>query len=372
MRIVSIGTETIKDDIDVIASIESEHRYNLYSPVEGIVSNMQYSLGDDVYKGQELATVEKKHEQLIDSQTETRLSNSVTQYTLAIQQSNDELRRINNAVKAGVLPRYKLDEVRSSLERASSNRAAAENELSSYQRDKRNKKAIIKKQTIIKALSDGVITKKSAYEGQWLRSGDEVLSIVSTDDLTIRAMMSPKQVSQLALGQDVTVSKQNSTVSWLEQIVRISPIISQNPNTKNLQEVTISLVNADNFSKSINEKLNIKINSPTSNENKASLPIDAVIRDGKEFYVLYIDKRKKASLGEIYSQKGLLSALKILKCQFNDCNVGVYGLSKKDVRLGNSDLNRVQINQDMAQDIKIIVPTSGMDENSLVTLGNDE
>jgi len=59
-RLVSISQKQIKNDIEVTASIRSEHQYTLYSPVEGIISNIQYNLGDEVYKNQTLANIEKK------------------------------------------------------------------------------------------------------------------------------------------------------------------------------------------------------------------------------------------------------------------------------------------------------------------------
>ena len=372
VRVVSISEKAIKDDIDITASIISEHQYTLYSPIDGVISNFQAHLGDEVYKNQTLAKVIKEEDKTpTDSQTETRLRNQVKQYSLSIQQSNEELNRIQNAVNAGVLPRYKLEEVRSKLERSSIQHIAAQNELNSYQRDNRRKRAYIKKRTVIKALSDGIIDKTVAINGQWVRRGDEILGIVSTEDLIIKAMMSPQQVNKLVLGQNVLISKQKSKITWNEKIIRISPIISQDPTTKNLQEVTISLVNADDINKSINEKLNIKIKSSEPTNFSLSLPIDTVIREGKKFYILTIDQQQKtASFGDTYSRKGFISALQQFKCQLTHCKTSLYSLSKKYIQLGKSDLNRVQVNQDLPRDIKIIVPSVGIDENSVVILEN--
>jgi len=371
-RLVSISQKQIKNDIEVTASIRSEHQYTLYSPVEGIISNIQYNLGDEVYKNQTLANIEKKQTELTDTQTETRLRNLVAQYSLSIQQNNDELAKINNAVNAGVLPRYKLDEVRSSLERSRAKQVAAINELNSYQSDKRNKRNNVKKQTKINALSGGIITKKFAYEGQWIRRGDAILDIVSTDDLTISTMLSPKQVQKITLGQEVLVSKQNLEKSWIEQIIRISPIISQDPNTKNLQEVTISLVNANEINKTINEKVKIKIKNLESNINSISLPIDAVIRDGKKFYVLYVDTNYKVTLSDIYNKNGFISALQQYKCQFSSCGTSVYRLLKKYIQVGSSDIDSVQISSDLGQDIKIVVPNLEVNKDSLVILEHSQ
>lgn len=371
-RLVSLSQKQIKNDIEVTASIRSEHQYTLYAPAEGIILNSQYSLGDKIYKNQTLARIEKKHDELTDSQTETRLRNLVAQHSLSIQQSNDELARINNAVNAGVLPRYKLEEVRSNLERASAKQTSARNELNSYKNDIRNKRNNIKKQTKITALSDGIITKKSAYEGQWVRRGDAILNIVSMDDLTISAMISPKQVRKIALGQEVIISKQNPEMSWIEQIIRISPIISQDPNTKNLQEITISLVNANDINKSINEKVKLKIKSLESNRNSISLPIDAVIRDGKKFYVLYIDKKNKVTLSELYNKNGFISTLQQFKCQFSRCDTSVYKLLKKYILIGNSDIDSVQISSKLEQNITIVIPSIGVNESSLVILEHNQ
>lgn len=370
VHLVSVSQKMIKDDIEINASIKSEYQYTLYSPAEGIVKNLQYHLGEQVSKDQVLAKVEKELDKLTDSQTETRLDNLVSQYSLEIQQSNEELSRINNAVSAGVLPRYKGEEVRSTLDRAKAKLIAAEKELNSYRSDKRKKQELKDKQTLIKALSKGVIIKKSAHEGQWVRRGDAIVSIVSTNDLTIKAMMSPQQVRKLALGQGVTVLKNDSKISWKERVLRVSPIISQDPNTKNLQEVTISLINADDIGKSINEKVKIKIQSTESNNNTISLPIEAVIRNGKEFHVLHVDKNKKASLSEVYAQNGFIALLQQFKCQFTACNFKMYGVSKKTIKVGNSDLNRVQIIQELEPNIQIILPKSGINENSLVILEN--
>lgn len=367
-RFASVTQQTIKDDIDVIASIKSEHRYTLYAQADGVVTGLLQHIGEEVSKFQVLARIKKEQDKQIDSQTETRLQSLVSQHDLAIQQSNKELGRINNAVKAGVLPRFKLNEARSKLQRASAKKIAARDELRSHRNDKHSKRALKNKKAIIRALSRGIITKKSAHDGQWLRKGDPILDIISTDDLIIKAMMSPQQVDKLILGQKVSVSKRDSKLSWTERIVRISPVISLNPNTKNLQEVTISFIKSDDIKSSINEKIKLKITPPTLKSHANSLPIEAVIREGKKFHILYIDKSKKASISDIYIEQGFFSALQQLKCQFNGCNISTYGLSKKQVKVGNSDINLVQIEQELAGDIKIVIPSSGIDDNSLVAL----
>lgn len=368
VRLVSVSQETINNDIEVTASIKSEYQYTLYSPIEGIVRNLDVSLGEMTSKDQLLAHIEKrKKDKVIDTQAETRLRNLVSQYTLAIRQSREELDRINQAVNSGVLSRYKLEEVRSSLQRANAQQMAAKEELTSYQHDKRSRQALRQKQVKVKSLSNGIITRKFAYDGQWVRQGDPLVSIISTDELAIKAMLSPQQVNQLSLGQSVIVSKQDSTISWTETLIRISPVISQDRDTKNLQEITVSLLNADEIKKAINEKVRLKINNTTV-ENNLSLPIEALIPDGKNFYILSVDKNKKADFSEVYTKKGFFSALQLFKCQISNCKVGIYGLSKHSVLIGNSNLNRVEIKQALSKQLKIIIPNSGIDENSLVTL----
>ena len=185
-------------------------------------------------------------------------------------------------------------------------------------------------------------------------------------------MLSPKQVQKITLGQEVLVSKQNLEKSWIEQIIRISPIISQDPNTKNLQEVTISLVNANEINKTINEKVKVKIKNLESNINSISLPIDAVIRDGKKFYVLYVDTNYKVTLSDIYNKNGFISALQQYKCQFSSCSTLVYRLLKKYIQVGSSDIDSVQISSDLGQDIKIVVPNLEVNKDSLVILEHNQ
>ena len=369
VRLVSASDQEINDDIKVTASIKAEHQYTLYSPAEGTISSL--NAGDTVSKNQVLAKVDKNKEaELINTQSETRLRNLVSQYSLKIQQTHEELRRLTNAINAGVMPRHKLIDARSELQRANTNKAAAQDELQSYLHDKRKNNLSFKKYKV-KALSNGIITKKLAFEGQQVRKGDPLFEIISTDNLSIKAMLSPQQVSKLKLGQSVTVSKQDIKSDWNETITKISPVISQDSDTKNLQEVTISLNNIGDIKTAINEKVTIIISSNKSNL-AMSLPIEAIINDGKKFYILYVDKNKKASFGDIYQQKGFVYALRYFKCQLTQCNADVYGLLKKEVIVGSSNLDRVQIQQDLAQNIKIIIPSALINKNSLITVENNE
>jgi len=368
VQLVSASKNLVNNEISVIASVKSEREYTLYSPSKGVIMGMSVQLNEVVKKGQELAQVIKEDDEITDLQTETRLLNKIAQYGLEVQQNNRELVKLNNAVNVGVLPRYKLDAVNASIKRATTSLSAAKNELRSYRLDKRKRNKIVHKQVFIKALSNGIVTRIDAYDGQWISRGNPILHIVSTDNLYIKAMLTPEQVGSLVLGQDVIVSKQNSMLKWEEKIINISPIISQEISSKNLQEVTVSLMNAEGVEQTVNEKVKLKFYIQNLNSDMESLPIEAVVNEGKNFYIWYVDKSKKVTFDKVYAANGFIQAVQFLKCQFVNCNAHFYGVSKKSVELGRSDINRVQLKQNLKADIKIILADSNIDEESFVIL----
>lgn len=150
------------------------------APVSGTLKNIRFSLGSNVTKGQVLALVDDRAEQLDLQKAErnaAKLKSDLNTYT--------ELLSGNAAT------REKVDEIKANYQDAMTQVNVIRKNISD---------------ATIKAPASGMISIKQVEEGMYVNSGNEIATIVDISKTKARVFLSENEVYQVRKGQSVEIT----------------------------------------------------------------------------------------------------------------------------------------------------------------------
>ena len=160
-------------------TVEEENRTPLSFATAGTVQALHFHVGQQVAKGQLLATLEP-----------TSMQNTYNAARATLEQAQDAYRRMKELHDKGSLPDIKWVEVQSKLEQAVSMEQIASKNL---------------KDCKLYAPYSGVIARKEVEAGQNVMPGMPVAQLVTASVLRIKVAVPETEISAIGMGQEAAV-----------------------------------------------------------------------------------------------------------------------------------------------------------------------
>lgn len=179
--------------VDLIGHATAQEFQNVVAQISGVVETPPHQIGEKVLHGQSLIEIEAD-----DFKLEVRR-----------QKANLELAKADLKIKQSIYTRYKelrnkkslsqheLDIAYADLQASKANVQLAEIELEKAQNDLAH--------THVIAELNGYIVNKNVDQGSWVDKGNLLYSVASVDNIIIRFLASEHDLSELKVGQEITI-----------------------------------------------------------------------------------------------------------------------------------------------------------------------
>jgi RND family efflux transporter MFP subunit len=227
----------------------------LSTKVPGRLQEIKVDLGSLVKKGDLIARVDPQDYQLRLAQAEAAMGQArarlglplaggddrvdpektgvVRQASAVLNEARATRDRSSSLLKQGLIPQSQYDVVEANYEVARSRYQDALEEIRNREAllsQRRSELALAQQQlsdTSILAPFDGAIQLRQATIGEYLAAGSPIVTLVRMDPLRLRAEVPERQASSIRSGQRVRVEIEGDPKNYVGQIVRLSPVISQ-------------------------------------------------------------------------------------------------------------------------------------------------
>ena len=181
---VFVKAKVVEDNVSTMekhysGTAEEESGTPLSFATAGTVQNLHFHVGQQVAKGQLLATLDP-----------TSMQNAYNVARATLEQAQDAYRRMEELHNKGSLPDIKWVEVQSKLEQAVSMEQIASKNL---------------KDCKLYAPYSGVIARKDVETGQNVMPGMSVAQLVTASVLRIKIAVPETEISSIEVGQEATV-----------------------------------------------------------------------------------------------------------------------------------------------------------------------
>lgn len=253
------------------AILSSENQVNLIANTNGIISNINFDLGKNVYRNQKLAIVDSLG--IASSTGENGLRNSQIQaleLTVKSAEQSYKLARDN----------YRKDDTYA-------NKKAKEIAEINFYSAQANLRGALDGQFVIAPIS-GTISQKNVSLGDSVDNGQIIATISQLDKLKIQFFVNKEELPYFKIGNLVNIKEnENSTQG---KISTISPQADE--NTKRFMIEAIPVEN-NNFLIGSVANVEFDINYQPAMEGNLILPLAAITISQNENYI-FIDKDSKA------------------------------------------------------------------------------
>jgi len=183
-----------KDELPVLGTAKGALEIRLKFEVNGVVEAIDFREGDIVYKGDLIASLDKKDAQLKVDYAKSKLESAKLQALVA----KKKLEIHRNLYDIGGIIRAKLEEVVLEAKNAAIQIESAEVELKSAESE------FVK--TDLYASRDGVLGSRDVEVGEFVTPNDKVATIYGIEEVFVELGIVEKDIDKIAIGQSVSVT----------------------------------------------------------------------------------------------------------------------------------------------------------------------
>ena len=247
----------------------------------GDVKDAPFDIGDLVEEGTILLTINDQDHKLASSSARLGLE----QAKITLDTTKDDLAKNRTLYDSGAISKTQLEGLENGYKKASIGYKTAQN---NYQKAKINLE-----NTTIESPIKGIISSKKISIGENINPGAPVYTVVNTDEISVVIGIPEQSVHGVALDQEVLLSAQYSTDTWMGKVVNISPVMDEMSHTYTTK---VLVDNAEGLLRA-GMSLDVSI-TMGSEEKRLSVNKLALILEDDETFV-YINVDDKATLTPI-------------------------------------------------------------------------
>jgi len=194
VRCYRITLTDFKDELPVMGTVKGALEIKLKFEVNGVVESINFREGDVIYKGDLIATLNKKDAELKVEYSKSKLESSRMQYLAA----KKKLEIHENLYKIGGIIKAKLEEVELEVKSAELQTKSAEVELKSAQSEL--------EKTNLYAPREGVLGSRDVEEGEFVTPHDKVATLYDTMKVFVELGIVEKDIDKIALDLNTQVT----------------------------------------------------------------------------------------------------------------------------------------------------------------------
>jgi cobalt-zinc-cadmium efflux system membrane fusion protein len=299
MAIGTISTQTFEDEVRCNGYITAAANgmAQISTPIAGIVESVNCAMGSYVKKGQTLCMItgnELMAMQQEFTETSARLKRLKSDYERSKSLYDEKIGAEKDFIATeseykAMKSKYMSLKLRLELLRLNVTKIEAGDLYASF--------------SVISPIN-GFITKQNLVLGQFIEQQKLLVEIVDINQLQIQLSVFEKDIAKLKPGQTVNFSSPGE-ISFNNKATLVSIGKAVNPDTKTV--TCIAAIKNGQQSNLINQSYIEAIIAVNSSE-AAALPSEALIKSGKDYYVLIVEKsdnktyylrKQKVSIGRI-------------------------------------------------------------------------
>lgn len=271
IKIENPQNKLIIETIPLTGTIEpnQDKVVNFVSLVSGVISNVYFSLGDKVTKGQVLAEV--KSSQLSELQSQLKTIES------QLKVAERKLQSIQEMYNGGVASQKDLLEARSEIEILKAEKEKINSNLNLFSASSE------KKVFQIKSPVSGIITSKSISAGMQISEGEALFTVSDLSEVWVSVNIYATNLKNIEVGMKVNIK----TLSYPDDIIqgRISKISQVLDEESKIVKARVVLQNKD---LKLKPGMIVDVTALKEQNIKAiSIPTSAIIFDNNKNYVLF-------------------------------------------------------------------------------------
>jgi RND family efflux transporter MFP subunit len=245
----------VGNSISVTGTLAAQDQATLSVKVPGRVRAITVDLGSVVRQGQTIAQIEQQDYQLrvqqaeaalgqararlglspdgTDDRVEAEQTGTVRQARAVMDEARTSRERTETLVKQGVIARAEFDSVDAAYKVAVSRFQDAVEEIRNRQAllsQRRAELALARQQladTVVVAPFDGVVQQKRASVGEYLAAAAPLVELVRVNPLRFRAEVPERDAASVKQGQQVRVTVEGASTTYMGRVVRLSPTITE-------------------------------------------------------------------------------------------------------------------------------------------------
>ncbi len=220
VRCYRVSLTDFKDDLPVMGTVKGSLEIELKFEVNGVIESINFREGDVIYKGELIATLDKKDAQLKVDYAKSKLESAKVQSLTA----KKKLEIFENLYEIGGIIKVKLEEVELEVQAAELQVESAKVELASAESEY--------KKTDLYAPRDGVLGSRDAEVGEFVTPHDKIAMLYEIMEVFVELGIVEKDIDKIALGQNVVVAVDAHTgMSFEGTIDNVFPIIEGKSRT---------------------------------------------------------------------------------------------------------------------------------------------
>lgn len=268
VRIMQVSTETDITSGHFSGTVEEGNGTYLSFPVMGTVRTLHFHLGQQVSKGQLLATLDP-----------TSMQSSYNAARASLEQAEDAYRRMKELHDKGSLPEIQWVEVQSKLQQARSLEEIAGKNL---------------KDCKLYAPFGGVIAEKTVEIGQNVAPGGAVAKLVTAGTLKVKIAVPEAEIAGISLSQKARITVQALNGKTFSGTVIEKGIVA-NPLSRSY-EVKIRVENeGKDLMPGMVAEVALEHKADSAGDVRCVIPASIVQLDEKNNYFVWVEKDGKAS-----------------------------------------------------------------------------
>ena len=199
VTVTKISAENIEDGTTLSGKIVSKNAVNVSTRVMGYISSLPVTLGQQITKGQLLATINSADLDAKNRQTDAQIGQAQANY----ENAKKDLSRFQNLFDKGSASQKELDDMTTRFKMAESGLNAA--------KAMKEEVAANRFYTHITAPISGIITEKHAESGDLAAPGMPLLRIESTQALQAEVFVPENYIDQVHRGMNVAIHRSASS-----------------------------------------------------------------------------------------------------------------------------------------------------------------
>ena len=248
VRVASVVAGTVREETIGPGTVQSRYSVSLGSRVSGTIDRVLVDVGDEVKKGQLLATLDRteldaRFQSARGAVASARQDVALARANLAKVQSDLDLARLKderarNLVAPGVIPVEQADEARGAFAAARANERASlaavdarQAALARLLQEQRVAETILS-YTAIESPLAGVVTRRVLEPGSAVQPGAVVFQIVDANALWVATLIDQSLAGRVALGQRAIIHLRSGADVW-GRVARIA--FEADPVTRELE-----------------------------------------------------------------------------------------------------------------------------------------
>ncbi|MBU3911001.1 MAG: efflux RND transporter periplasmic adaptor subunit [Candidatus Omnitrophica bacterium] len=192
-RCFKIAPVDFKDELNVMGTVKGELEIDLKFEINGIIESIYFREGDIIYKGDLIASLNKKDAQLKIDYSKSKLETARVQ-TLAAEKKLEIHKRLYDI---GGIIKAKLEEAELEVKSARSQAESAKVELKSSESEF--------KKTDLYAPREGVLGSKDAEAGELVTPNNKIATLYDIACIFVELGIVERDIDKITLGQEAKV-----------------------------------------------------------------------------------------------------------------------------------------------------------------------